>query len=121
MGMYNLLNKMMYEKLNKGSPFEGDEATFSSSLTTIMPIGAALGAFLGGALVNKGRRLGILLNNILILVGAVITLYENYWVIMAGRLILGFGAGVFTVVTSIFINETSPTELSGSLGAIAQF
>lgn len=40
---------------------------------------------------------------------------------MGGRLLLGYGVGAFTVISPLFISETSPTVVAGSMGAINQF
>lgn len=45
----------------------------------------------------------------------------NFYALLIGRLLLGYGAGAFTVICPLFISETSPASVAGSLGAINQF
>ena len=84
----------------------------------MVPLGATLGAFLGGPLSIGGRRRGILLANILVLLGCGVTLIPNTIPVCVGRFFYGISSGIFSFLVPKFINEVSPVALSGSLGAI---
>jgi MFS family permease len=45
------------------------------------------------------------------------TLIKVKEIVLVGRFIFGFAVGSFSVFVPGFINELSPTELKGSLGA----
>eukprot|EP00343_Euplotes_focardii_P011976 CAMPEP_0205831238 /NCGR_PEP_ID=MMETSP0206-20130828/43480_1 /ASSEMBLY_ACC=CAM_ASM_000279 /TAXON_ID=36767 /ORGANISM="Euplotes focardii, Strain TN1" /LENGTH=386 /DNA_ID=CAMNT_0053135683 /DNA_START=299 /DNA_END=1459 /DNA_ORIENTATION=+ len=45
----------------------------------------------------------------------------NFYALIVGRLIIGYAIGIMTVMTPLFISETSPTALSGPLGSLNQF
>lgn len=40
--------------------------------------------------------------------------------LIVGRIIIGIGAGVCTVVVPVYLNEISPPKLRGSIGVLAQ-
>lgn len=44
----------------------------------------------------------------------------NFFALVGGRIIFGFGVGAMTVLTPLFISETSPIELAGPLGSLSQ-
>lgn len=59
--------------------------------------------------------------NAVIAVGSAITMIFNFYALLGGRLLIGYGAGAYTVIAPLFISETSPTSVAGSMGAINQF
>lgn len=72
-----------------------------------------------------------MLTNILVCVGAGLTLVKVFPVILVGRFIYGVAAGSFSVfvpkfsmiyklVNNSIVNETAPTELKGPLGTMTQ-
>jgi len=52
----------------------------------------------------------ILANNVVVVVGAGICMFDNFIVICIGRFILGMSAGAFSVFTPKFVNELAPVE-----------
>jgi SP family facilitated glucose transporter-like MFS transporter 8 len=83
-----------------------------------MLLGAVISTLLGSVLVKFGKWKMIIIMNILVIIGYGITMYDNMYVIAAGRFVLGFGAGGFSVYCPKFIAELSPNELRGTLGAV---
>ena len=55
--------------------------------------------------------------NLIVIVGAGLSLIKNIPAIVAGRFLYGLAAGIFSVYVPAFINELSPTELRGPLGS----
>lgn len=120
--MFNsFTNVLFYQYVEKADPVIKNLSDFNAVITTMVPLGAAVGAFSGGALCSLGRRNALFIVNFVIMVGAGITMIFNFYALVIGRLLLGFGVGAFTVISPLFISETSPAEVAGSMGGINQF
>ena len=74
-------------------------------------IGITLGSIIGGVLVSKGRRINIIIFNIIAILGSCMSIVTNFWVLMVGRFLFGFSSGVFLCATPKVIEETIPTHL----------
>ena len=75
---FNILTTVLYKQYqNKGNPVLEDEKSFNSIVTTIVPIGAAIGSFSGGQIWKIGRRKSIFIINAVLIVGSglIINLY----------------------------------------------
>jgi MFS family permease len=99
-------------------PNNSDSSTWATIITTVCSIGAAIGAISSGVLAKYGKWKCIILNNIVVCIGAGITLYDNEYVITVGRFIYGLSNGAFSVFVPLYINETAPVELKGPLGVM---
>lgn len=89
----------------------------------LLSIGAALGAPLGGHLSDRfGRRHNILLLALIFTLGAAgCALAPNIWVLYGFRMILGFAVGGASATVPVFLSESAPTRLRGTLVAVDQF
>lgn len=89
----------------------------------LLSIGAALGAALGGRLSDRyGRRHNITMLAVIFVAGALgCTFSVNIWMLYLSRLVLGFAVGGASATVPVFLSETAPTRLRGSLVAIDQF
>lgn len=85
-------------------------------------VGAALGALIGSRLSDRyGRRHNITLLAILFLVGALGTAFApNVFVMYPFRLILGFAVGGASATVPVYLAETAPKRIRGSIVAIDQ-
>lgn len=85
-------------------------------------IGAAVGALIGSRLSDRyGRRHNITMLAILFLVGALGTAFApNVWVLYAFRLVLGFAVGGASATVPVYLAETAPKRIRGSIVAIDQ-
>lgn len=85
-------------------------------------IGAAFGALVGGRLSDRyGRRHNIILLAIVFLVGAVGTaLSPNVLVMYPMRLILGFAVGGASATVPVYLSETAPKRIRGTIVAVDQ-
>ncbi|WP_172120305.1 MFS transporter [Actinomyces faecalis] len=85
-------------------------------------IGAALGALFGGRLSDRyGRRHNITLLAIIFLVGALGTTFApNVWVMYPFRVILGLAVGGASATVPVYLAETAPKRIRGSIVAIDQ-
>ncbi len=58
-----------------------------------------------------GRRNGFLLATLVALVGTIMQLLPDFWLLILGRLIYGLGCGVLSIIGPRFIEETVPDKL----------
>jgi len=89
---------------------------------TFLCIGAALGASVGGKLSDKyGRRHNITMLAVVFLVGALgCTISPNIWILYFFRIILGFAVGGASATVPVFLGETAPKRIRGTLVAVDQ-
>lgn len=85
-------------------------------------IGAAFGALLGGRLSDRyGRRHNITVLAIIFLIGALGTAFApSIWVMYPFRFILGFAVGGASATVPVYLAETAPKRIRGSIVAIDQ-
>jgi MFS family permease len=74
----------------------------------------------GGSLAQYGKRKMIFVMSIIMSIGVAFCI-NNMAAITIGRFIIGLGAGGFCSYSPAYISELSPTEMSGTLGAVSQF
>ncbi|WP_172120312.1 MFS transporter [Actinomyces faecalis] len=88
----------------------------------LLCLGAALGASVGGKLSDKyGRRHNITLLAIIFFFGAVgCALSLNIWMLYIFRIILGFAVGGASATVPVFLGETAPKRIRGTLVALDQ-
>ncbi|WP_269799576.1 sugar porter family MFS transporter [Geodermatophilus chilensis] len=93
------------------------EAVVVSSL--LFP-GAAFGALLGGRLADAlGRRGALFVCAVLFLFGALVTaIAPNVVVMVAGRILLGFGVGAAAAVVPLYLAEMAPVHKRGRMVTI---
>lgn len=91
-------------------------------ITSIFSIGGLLGSFYVGTLADKiGRKKTSLLHCVLYFIGSTLNgLSNSYFSLLVGRFIAGVGAGSALVMTSLLINELSPSQTKGLLGSMNQ-
>ncbi|KAF2645798.1 general substrate transporter [Massarina eburnea CBS 473.64] len=96
-------------------------ADISSNLTSIYSAGGFFGAlFMYFALELLGRRMTVILSDIIFLVGAAFctigtTSGKSLGLIYTGRLLTGLGVGGIAAVSPIYIAELSPPAIRGRL------
>jgi SP family galactose:H+ symporter-like MFS transporter len=107
----------------------GIEKSFSVStfmveiITSWVTLGALAGALAAGILSDKiGRKSAVLLAAVLFGFGALIEAFApGAWVLVAGRLIVGFGVGVASVAAPLYAAEMAPTRMRGRFVSGYQF
>ncbi len=77
-------------------------------ISTAVPVGATLGAISGHCFAKKGRLFALLIANIFPLVGTIMTLFISVPLLISGRLIVGYGVGIYTFLIPTMLNEISP-------------
>uniref|UniRef100_A0A7E5A0I2 MFS domain-containing protein n=1 Tax=Panagrellus redivivus TaxID=6233 RepID=A0A7E5A0I2_PANRE len=91
----------------------------------IFAVGGMAGSLLSGWFADKlGRKGSILFNNLFIfLATALMSLakFVNvYYMITAGRLVIGFASGLASSIVPMYLTEVSPNNLRGTIGSVSQ-
>ncbi|KAG0145100.1 hypothetical protein CROQUDRAFT_659026 [Cronartium quercuum f. sp. fusiforme G11] len=91
-------------------------------LTSVYTVGGFAGSIYASRLANsQGRRRSILFASIFIAIGSGIMAVSTFFsVILIGRLIIGIGCGLNTVLVPIYLSEISPIAIRGSIGVMNQ-
>ncbi|KAG5272443.1 hypothetical protein AALO_G00165610 [Alosa alosa] len=92
-----------------------------SFIVSIFCIGGLLASLCAGRLVNAyGRKRCLLLNNLVAISGALLMLLSktagSFEMIMAGRFLYGFNAGISLTTHTMYLLECSPKSLRGMVG-----
>ncbi|XP_014256892.1 solute carrier family 2, facilitated glucose transporter member 1-like [Cimex lectularius] len=102
------------------------------SVTLIFSLAVSLfcvGGMVGGCSVGFvaerfGRKMGILLNNILVLVAVLAQSFAkaagSYELLLIGRFVIGVNAGLSAGLVPLYITEISPVDLRGAVGTVYQ-
>ena len=96
--------------------------TMQGIVAGIALVGAALGAAMAGSLSDRfGRRTVILYTGLIFIAGSLIAaLAPGLWVLLAGRLVVGIGIGLASMLTPLYLAETAPARNRGSLVSLNQ-
>ena len=89
-------------------------------MTAVCFIGGFFGSLFSGTLKMFGRRKAIMLADWVTIVGSCIVIIPFTPCFGIGRFILGFSSGMFNTLCPLYINEKTPKEMSGKVGAIFQ-
>ncbi|XP_058017436.1 solute carrier family 2, facilitated glucose transporter member 5-like [Ahaetulla prasina] len=91
--------------------------------SSLFPLGAMMGSLLVGVLVDKfGRKQTMMINNYISLVCSTLMIWaklQNGFVFaMCSRFLIGISMGIFSTVIPMYLLETSPLNLRGSIGML---
>lgn len=89
-------------------------------ITAATSLGALITALFAGLSADFfGRKPTIMSSNLLFVIGAVLQCSAyHFWQMVIGRLIMGFGIGIGSLVSPLFISEISPSRFRGRLTVI---
>lgn len=97
---------------------EVDKKTWlQETIVSMAVFGAIFGAACGGWMNDKfGRRISIMVADVLFLVGAIVmAIAPAPWVIIVGRILVGLGVGAASMTAPLYISEASPHRIRGAL------
>ncbi|CDW72682.1 sugar transporter family protein [Stylonychia lemnae] len=97
---------------------KSDKNFYHTMIGSSAVLGATIGSFSAGKIIQIGRRRSIIIFNFIGAVAVFGTLILNFYTICAGRLVLGFCGGLFSVALSRMIDETIPQNLLGTFGVV---
>ncbi|KAI2641681.1 general substrate transporter [Hypomontagnella submonticulosa] len=102
------------------SSLSGDH---KSLITSILSAGTFFGALLAGDLADWiGRRTTIICGCIVFLVGVALqTASADLGLLVAGRLVAGFGVGAVSAILILYMSEIAPRKIRGALVSGYQF
>ena len=91
-------------------------------ITSWVTLGAMVGALAAGAVADRvGRRRTILLAGVLFVAGSLIeALAPGAYVLVLGRVVIGFGVGVASVAAPLYAAETAPARFRGRMVSLYQ-
>ncbi|KAB1221020.1 Monosaccharide-sensing protein 2 [Morella rubra] len=86
-------------------------------------VGATLITTCSGAVADSlGRRPLLIVSSVLYFVSGLVMLWSpNVYVLLFARLLDGFGIGLSVTLIPVYISETAPPEIRGSLNTLPQF
>ena len=70
--------------------------------------GLALGAVIGGRIIENNRRAPIIIFNWIAMIGCMISIIENFTIVCIGRFMFGFSTGVLIIAAPKILEETVP-------------
>ncbi|KAG6617672.1 hypothetical protein I3842_Q142900 [Carya illinoinensis] len=99
------------------------EPTVEGLIVAMSLIGATLITTSSGALADSiGRRPLLIISSVLYFVSGLVMLWSpNVYVLLFARLLDGFGIGLSVTLVPVYISETAPPEIRGSLNTLPQF
>ena len=80
----------------------------------MMPFGCLLGSICSNWAANKfGRKIAFIIADCITIAGASISVVNNPYSIIVGRFLGGISVGLNSVLVPLYINEMSPSKISG--------
>ncbi|PWA67212.1 General substrate transporter [Artemisia annua] len=100
-----------------------NEPTMQGLIVAMSLIGATLVTTCSGAISDwLGRRPMLIISSVLYFFGGLVMLWSpNVYILLLGRLLDGLGIGLAVTLVPVYISETSPPEIRGSLNTLPQF
>ncbi|MDN5978619.1 MFS transporter [Acidipropionibacterium jensenii] len=98
-------------------------AVEEGGVTAILAVGGAFGAIFGGQLSDRfGRRHNLLMLAFIFLGVAIGAAFSpNVWWLYVFRFIMGFAVGGASATVPVYLSETAPRQIRGSIVALDQF
>lgn len=89
-------------------------------ITSATSLGALITALMAGTFADMfGRRKCIMFSNFLFVIGAILQIAAfSVWQMIIGRFIMGFGVGIGSLISPLFISEIAPKMVRGRLTVI---
>ncbi|MFS8025393.1 putative major facilitator, sugar transporter, major facilitator superfamily [Helianthus anomalus] len=99
------------------------EPTIEGLIVATSLIGATLVTTCSGGVADwLGRRPMLIISSVLYFLSGLVMLWApNVYILLLGRLLDGFGIGLAVTLVPVYISETAPPEIRGSLNTLPQF
>ncbi|KAJ6846336.1 monosaccharide-sensing protein 2-like [Iris pallida] len=99
------------------------EPTIEGLIVAMSLIGATIVTTFSGAVSDMvGRRPMLIIGSMLYFLSGLLMLWApNVYMLLLGRLIDGFGIGLAVTLVPVYISETAPADIRGSLNTLPQF
>ncbi|XP_030486165.2 monosaccharide-sensing protein 2 [Cannabis sativa] len=99
------------------------QPTLEGLIVATSLIGATLITTCSGAIADSlGRRPLLIISSLLYFVSGLVMLWSpNVYILLLARLLDGFGIGIAVTLVPVYISETAPPEIRGSLNTLPQF
>ncbi|XP_076921205.1 monosaccharide-sensing protein 2-like [Bidens hawaiensis] len=99
------------------------EPTIEGLIVAASLIGATLVTTCSGAIADwLGRRPMLIISSVLYVVSGLVMYWApNVYLLLLGRLLDGLGIGLAVTLVPVYISETAPPEIRGSLNTLPQF
>ncbi|CCF57141.1 hypothetical protein KAFR_0C01480 [Kazachstania africana CBS 2517] len=105
-----------------GTDLDNKELTYGDKefITAATSLGALISSIFAGVAADMyGRKPCLMFSNVMFLIGAILQISaSNFWQMTVGRLIMGFGVGIGSLISPLFISEIAPKMLRGRLTVI---
>ncbi|KAI3736479.1 hypothetical protein L6452_16021 [Arctium lappa] len=97
--------------------------TIEGLIVAMSLIGATLVTTCSGGLADSiGRRPMLIISSVLYFVSGLVMLWSpNVYILLLARLLDGLGIGLAVTLVPVYISETAPPEIRGSLNTLPQF
>jgi sugar porter (SP) family MFS transporter len=104
------------------SDFGGLSSFEQELVTSLLLIGAVIGALAAGRVSDRiGRRPTILITALIFIVGVLLAAFSPaFGVLLAARIIIGLAVGSASMVVPLFIGEAAPPNVRGALVSLNQ-
>ncbi|KAL4572780.1 hypothetical protein LXL04_019565 [Taraxacum kok-saghyz] len=99
------------------------EPTIEGLIVAMSLIGATVvTTFSGGIADSYGRRPMLIISSVLYFISGLVMLWSpNVYILLLARLLDGLGIGLAVTLVPVYISETAPPEIRGSLNTLPQF
>jgi sugar porter (SP) family MFS transporter len=101
----------------------GGLSSFQQELvTSLLLIGAMIGAFGAGKVADRiGRRPTILITAVIFVVGVLLAAFTpTFWTLLVARIVIGLAVGSASMTVPLYIGEMAPPRIRGALVSLNQ-
>jgi len=101
--------------------WESKKSLYTTMFTAAFPLGAMMSCMFAGKCTDRfGRRKTLMATSLVGIAVHCFNVIPNTWTFGVSRLLAGAMSGFVTAITSLYLNEVSPTSISGRTGTLVQ-
>lgn len=90
----------------------------SGTIVGLLSIGTLIGVLIAAPVADIfGRRIAIIYGNVLFWIGVIVQIVatHTWYQVALGRWVAGLGVGALSVLTPMYMSETAPRQIRGSM------